>query len=119
MTEKTIEYQIIKCLHRIATDDQTMEELVSHEKLKTTNKEDAINYMMSKAKPGVHFEILYYPVPVTFYSVLITENGFVDCDDNLNADGDVDKEKVRASIEKAISKELDWEYLEKRQKESK
>lgn len=103
-----MEIKVTKCLHRIASETQTLKQLVSGETHIFSTKDEAINYVLEVAEPGMHFEFFYYPTPHSKENVGVAQNGFVDCDDYL--DGDKLKlEELEKAVIKELSKEFDWE----------
>lgn len=105
--ESKIEYQVTKSLHRIALDSQTMRDLVNSEKIRVTDKNKAIEFVMERAEPGVDFRFFYYPYPQSYETIGTVEIGYANCDEFLLEDGSVDLEKFRAEVEKELSKKFD------------
>lgn len=88
-----------------------MRDLVNSEKIRVTDKNKAIEFVMERANPGVSFRFFYYPYPQSKETFGAFETGFANCDEFLLEDGSVDLEKFRAEVEKELSKEFDWEMV--------
>ena len=105
-----IQYVCFKSLTRIATDNQTTEELVTTERECFFDKQSVIDWAISKAQPGVRLQFVYSITPDSqdFQDVLAsvhsTETGCILCDDFLDKYGTLDVERLKSALIAELSK---------------
>lgn len=85
--ETKVKYQVIKVLHRIASKEQKLSDLVKHKSVVFYDVDEAIDYILENAGPGFDFTMSYHPVHENPYRYMaIGEYGQVNCDDFLLPD---------------------------------